>query len=291
MAILHELLPLSVFFHFGFSLKGSTSEENNDYFSKEAVVDYHKNAKCQLQSARKALTNFNLTDCEHILDIGCGEGRVTALIASQLVNGFIHGVDLSANMIDFAKQKYDSEHYHNLSFSVQDARHLDNFKDYDLITAFTSLHWISEQEVVLDSIYGSLSFGGRILFAIPCEMPFRVTYWKRQVINSDKWKPYFTNMPEKKFRYYTCEEYEMLLANAGFIHINIKKQQHSYLFRSFSDLCLWLTPLLPMQKRLPVEKRETFISDIANEVLKDFPPHLDGTITVKIEDLVIEASK
>lgn len=276
-------------FHLISSLGGV--EGGSDYFSEEAVLDYHNHAHCQLQAASEVLKTYRFFGDESVLDIGCGEGTVTAVVAAQVPYGFVHGIDFSKNMINFAKKNYTTENYPNLSFSAMDARHLDFHECFDLVTSFTALHWISELELVLDSIFESLKYGSRILFVIPCETPFRVTYWKKQVVTSDRWKSYFENMPTHKFCYYTPDEYHSLMQSAGFIDINIRKQQRKYVFSSIEDLCLWLSPLLPMQKRLPLELRQTFILEIAHVILKDFPANPDGTITVLAEDLVVEAKK
>lgn len=266
-------------------------EAGSDYFSEQAVLDYHKNAHCQFQAAYEVLKTYSFFGYENVLDVGCGEGTVTAMVGAQLPNGLVHGIDLSENMIQFAKKNYTPDIYPNLTFSVQDARHLTFNECFDLVTSFTALHWIPEQELVLRSVYESLNYGGRLLFVIPCESPFRVTYWKKQVVTSDQWKIYFENMPTHTFRYYTPDEYQNFMQFVGYKDIMIRKQQRKYLFSSIEDLCLWLSPLLSMQKRLPAELRPKFILEVANVVLKDFPLSPDGTITVLAEDLIIEAKK
>jgi trans-aconitate 2-methyltransferase len=41
--------------------------------------DYHKNSTNQQRWAQELIANLKLTKNERILDIGCGDGKITAL--------------------------------------------------------------------------------------------------------------------------------------------------------------------------------------------------------------------
>lgn len=57
-----------------------------------------------------------LFDCNTILDIGCGTGEFSRLLAKRADK--VIAIDLSPNMIEFAKQH--SKHYTNIDFQVAD---------------------------------------------------------------------------------------------------------------------------------------------------------------------------
>lgn len=46
---------------------------------------------------------LGLTGEESVLDIGCGDGKVTALLSSRLRNGKVKGIDSSPDMITLAQ--------------------------------------------------------------------------------------------------------------------------------------------------------------------------------------------
>lgn len=58
----------------------------------------------------------NLKGNEHILDVGCGDGKITADISKFVPNGFVLGIDLAKPMIEWAKKQYHPMEYSNLSF-------------------------------------------------------------------------------------------------------------------------------------------------------------------------------
>jgi arsenite methyltransferase len=57
----------------------------------------------ELNSFVKETLAINKTD--HILEIGCGTGSLLKLIANELENGIVEGIDFSKTMISIAKKK------------------------------------------------------------------------------------------------------------------------------------------------------------------------------------------
>ena len=90
--------------------------------------DYELHSGEQQRWARELIKKLELTGTEELLDIGCGDGKVTAAIADCLGQGRIVGIDSSEQMIDLARRRYG--HYANerLTFKHQDVRALDTEK-------------------------------------------------------------------------------------------------------------------------------------------------------------------
>ena len=56
--------------------------------------------------AQEVLALLDLNGSERILDVGCGEGKITAEIASRVPRGSVVGVDPSHDMIGFATKHF-----------------------------------------------------------------------------------------------------------------------------------------------------------------------------------------
>ena len=56
--------------------------------------------------ARELIARLHLRGDEHILDVGCGDGKVTAEIARAVPRGSVTGIDASAEMIAFAQKTF-----------------------------------------------------------------------------------------------------------------------------------------------------------------------------------------
>ena len=84
-------------------------------------VDYQKSSSAQYNWAMALIAGLKLDGDERILDIGCGNGKVTAHLAALVPRGSVVGMDLSPEMIGFARETHPAKDYPNLFFQVGDA--------------------------------------------------------------------------------------------------------------------------------------------------------------------------
>src|ERR1035438_5933679 len=86
------------------------------------AADYAANSAAQHGWARELIARLALRGDEQVLDVGCGDGKVTAEIARVLKSGGITGIDSSRQMIEFARKTFPQAKHPNLNFQVMDAR-------------------------------------------------------------------------------------------------------------------------------------------------------------------------
>jgi trans-aconitate methyltransferase len=88
------------------------------------AADYAANSAVQQTWARELIAQLNLRGDEHVLDVGCGDGKVTAEIARAVPRGSVVGVDASPQMIEFARKAFPPGQHPNLEFQAMDAREI-----------------------------------------------------------------------------------------------------------------------------------------------------------------------
>ena len=110
------------------------------------AAEYSRRSSLQEAMAQEVLALLDLTGSERILDVGCGEGKITAEIASRAPRASVVGVDPSGDMISFAQSHFGPATRPNLRFQVADARRLPFQDEFDLVVSFNALHWIPEQD-------------------------------------------------------------------------------------------------------------------------------------------------
>jgi trans-aconitate 2-methyltransferase len=125
------------------------------------AAEYSRRSSLQEAMAQEVLALLDLKGAERILDVGCGDGKITAEIASRAPRGSVVGVDPSRDMISFAQGHFGPATRPNLRFEVADARCLPFKDEFELVVSFNSLHWVPEQDVALGSIHSALISGGR----------------------------------------------------------------------------------------------------------------------------------
>ena len=116
------------------------------------AADYAQSSPAQKQWARELIQKINLSGSERVLDIGCGDGTVTAAIAECVPDGSVLGIDHSPDMIRFASGQFPSDAYPNLSFVEGDAQTLGFLEEFDIIFSNAALHWVYDHGPVLSGI-------------------------------------------------------------------------------------------------------------------------------------------
>lgn len=91
---------------------------------------------------------------QRILDLGCGDGVLTDLLAQR--GAFVLGVDSSAEMISDAVGR-------GLDASVMDATALSFDSEFDAVFTNAVLHWIQDHDAVLSGVHRALKLGGRFI--------------------------------------------------------------------------------------------------------------------------------
>ncbi|MES2219463.1 MAG: methyltransferase domain-containing protein [Acidobacteriota bacterium] len=91
---------------------------------------------------------------EEILDLGCGDGVLTAQIAERGAN--VLGVDASPEMVEAARTR-------GLSAQVVDATQLEFRRRFDAVFSNAALHWIHDQPALLRGVAQALKPGGRFV--------------------------------------------------------------------------------------------------------------------------------
>jgi trans-aconitate methyltransferase len=254
--------------------------------------DYEKNSHAQQKWARELIAHLNLTGTEHILDLGCGDGKVTVEIASLVSNGSIIGIDNSKPMIELAQEKYSQKQHPNLSFQVMDANHLTFENRFDLIFSNAALHWVKNHQPVIAGLYKSLKAGGKILLRMGGKGDAQgILAVMDDLKTADKWAQYFTEF-EFPFTFLGIEDYHNLLQEAGFAIKRVELIPKDMTHDGKTGLAGWIrTTWLPYTQRIPTEQKEAFIEEVVTNYLNKVPLDAKGKAHVAMVMIEVEAQK
>ena len=241
---------------------------------------------------RELLVKLHLRGDERVLDIGCGDGRLTAEIARRLPAGFALGIDNSENMITFARERYKADAYLNLRFQTEDARALPFRDEFDIVFSNAVLHWVREHLPVLAGIKRSLRRGGRTLLQMGGRgNAAEVLDVLDEMLKSKKWSGYFTDF-SFSYGFYDVEEYEAWLSEAGLRPLRVELISKDMKHDGAVGLAKWIgSTWLPYVERVPEERREEFVTDFIARYLEKHPADDHGWVHVKMVRLEVEAIK
>ena len=238
-------------------------------------MNEHWNPKVYSKTEEKRIKNvfdflgkysYALKGYEHVLDIGCGNGVVTAEIAKLLSGGYVLGIDVSEEMLSFAREHFSSS---NVSFKQMGAPELNFESEFDLVVSFACLHWVKDQSTVLMGIKKALKPGGRVAILL---YPKHDLLWKaiEKLIASEKWKHYFTNFIDTYY-HYDVDNYTRLAQEAGLKIQSIKESVNVYRDKQeFKNITKGWLPHLAL---IPADLQNDFIDEILEGMEHLFSHH------------------
>ncbi len=255
-------------------------------------ADYERSSSAQFAWAMALLAGLDLTGQERVLDLGCGDGRITAHLASLVPKGWVVGIDLSPEMVRYAKEKYPPEEHRNLSFSVGDASCLSFLEEFDLVVSFACLHWVKDHLAVLRGVRRSLRPGGRLLFQCGGRgNAARILQLTGDLIRSERWAGYFQDFVFP-YHFYGPEEYGRWLAKAGLRARRVELVPKDMVHQGQASLeGIIRNTWLPYTERLPEDLRPEFISELARRYIERFPPDGSGAVHVQMMRLEVVAER
>ena len=224
---------------------------------------YNHVSALQKWLADQSLAGLDLAGSERVLDLGCGDGKITAEIAARVPRGAVVGVDASRDMIAFASCHFGPTVRPNLRFEVADARLLPFKNEFNRIVSFNALHWIPEQDKALRSIRSAMTPDGQALLRlVPKGERKSLENVIEETRQSARWIAYFREFHDP-YLHLTPEEYAAAAERNGLRVLGIHTEAKAWDFKSrraFFDFSS--VGFVEWTRRLPEAERPEFINDV-----------------------------
>jgi trans-aconitate methyltransferase len=249
--------------------------------------EYHRSSSAQTGWGREVHDRLGLRGDEQVIDLGCGDGRLTAELGARVPRGSVTGVDADADMIRFARQRHAGE---NVAFMLGDARHFALGRRVDLVVSTAALHWVAEQAAVLAACRAHLAPGGRIHFQMGgrgCTGPILAV--AEELASQARWAPYLQPF-SCPWHFQAPAEYRALLPGCGFRPVRTELLLRDMIHDSPDGLRAWMrTTWMPVLARVPEPLRPDLLEAIAGGYLARRPPDAHGRTHVDMVRFEVEA--
>ena len=254
-------------------------------------ADYARHSKGQERWAKELFRLLALQPQESVLDIGCGDGRISADIARMVPAGNVIAVDLSREMIDHARKHYPVAKFPNLKFQQVDASALAFVSEFDVVFSSAVLHWVKDQKSVLQGIARSLRTGGRCVLQMggkgngvditnAFHASFHDPHWCAQAP---------ADLP---FAFCGDDEYRGWLLEAGLVPDSVGLIQKDMVHASRETFIGWLrTTWWPYSAVVPESLRDEFLESVAERYIQDHPMDEGNRVHVRMVRLQVLAHK
>lgn len=254
--------------------------------------EYNQNSAQLEKWAKELVGKLRLIGTEKLLDIGSGDGKVTAAISRLLPGGSVIGIDSSVEMIEFAIGNYPPKECPNLEFRLMDMRDLHFEEEFDLVFSTATLHWVTDHVTVLKQINKSLKSGGRMFLQMGGARNQKDLIEVLEAVKEErKWVPYFDEF-SFQYGYYGINEYQKWLRETGFIEKRVEFLHKDNELNGKQGLCQWIRlAFSPYVQKLPQKLQPYFIEEIATRYLQINPISSEEICRIRMVRLEVEACK
>lgn len=247
---------------------------------------YHENSSVQQSAANGLIDRLKLQGTESVLDVGCGDGKLTASI-NKLTQGRVLGIDKSPEMIAFASKTFAQE---KLSFVEQDAACINYPQEFDVIFSSFALQWVPDQQAFFSRAHTSLKDNGRLALTIPLSISTPLEESIEDVIARPEWAPYFKDFV-KGWNFHPAERFEQLLGDNDFTTTHFAKVMQEKTFSSRQALENYIIQWFSYAKAVPTELKDAFFQQIMDGYFQREPMNADDTARFAFARVDILAEK
>ena len=208
-----------------------------------------------------------------IIDVGCGPGNSTNVLANRWPGSELTGVDSSEEMTAKASRDYPDRRWIHA-----DVRDLPSEPAYDLVYSNAALQWIPDHEMLIPHLYGMIRGSGALAVQIPLaeEMPVRQAI--RTVAAGARWRELMSGISG------------LVVGSAGFYYdllasvtrdLVIWQTAYIHEMESHASIVTMLesTALRPYLSRIDDQSdRDEFLREVTDEVKATYHAQKNGRV-------------
>lgn len=233
--------------------------------------NYAENSTVQTLWATDFINNrMHLQDVKHLLDLGCGDGRITAYLAKTLPNAQIVGLDPSEEMIAQANSLLYEERLPNLSF-IQGTTETYPFPTpFDAVVSFSCIHWVPDQPLLMATLASHIRKGGTLYFLCAPRVEHNLNSILNATTKLPQWKEHFVNYVDS-MHLRTRDQWEQLLKEVGFTPKRVELVATPIPFPSVEKFNNWVAAWAPPLRKLPEHLHGAFMKDMLDIFFREHP--------------------
>lgn len=262
---------------------------DDTYWDSKLVRAYVHHSDYQRRSAWAflAVNLQQLKGNERILDMGCGDGKITADVSKFVPQGTVLGIDPSKPMLTWACKQYCSLEYPNLTFQEGGFLEPNISHSFDIIISNCALQHCSNQSQAFENFAKLLKPKGKLWAWIPTMDNAAWKQARHTVQALPKWECYWHNILPRKFL--TVEECAELLKGVNLSPQRIEKIETRDPFIDREEFLNFL--LGTFTPAVPLKMAREFYEELIDEYLRLLPAAMNpnGVIEARFGRIEIEA--
>lgn len=246
---------------------------------------YLRFAAERTQPAIDLAARIQISAPARVIDLGCGPGNSTEVLARRWPSAELVGLDSSASMIDAATRNHP--HWHWL---VGDIGTWSTATPFDIVFSNAALQWVPDHRSCLPHLFQGVAPGGALAFQVPANLGAPAHRLMRELGASARWAASFRGV----VREWHVEEppfyYDVLAPLAQ--RVELWTTEYIHVLPDAKAIVEWYrgTGLRPWLDPLPDDvSRQRFLADYQEMIDVAYPRQPDGRVLFPFRRLFVIA--
>jgi trans-aconitate 2-methyltransferase len=259
----------------------NTTPSHGDWHAKQYVLFENERTR----PVRDLLAAVPLDGTRVAVDIGCGPGNSTEVLAERVPGASVSGIDSSADMIAAARQRLPQ-----LRFEIGDVSSWDARGPYDVILANAVLQWVPDHERLFPALVAKLATGGSLAVQMPVNLDEPAHRLLREIALDGPWAPKLKGV-ERTMRHDASWYYALLKPLCA--RVDVWRTVYHHPLAGADAVVEWFkgSALRPFLAPLDDAGRSAFLQRYREEIAKAYPALDDGTVLLPFPRLFIVATR
>ncbi len=242
--------------------------------------------------ARDLLAALPALDVRLAIDIGCGPGNSTELLAARFPRAAVSGFDSSADMIEAARKRLPA-----LRFKLAEVAQWAHAgaapaqESFDVILANAVLQWVPHHAQLLPVLIARLARGGALAVQMPDNLSEPAHRLMRELASAAPWSGKLAAAAAARALVESADWYYRLL-RASCAKVEVWRTTYYHPLAGGEDAVVdWFkgSGLRPFLEPLDDDERAAYLARYAAAVKRAYPPLPDGTVLLPFPRLFIVA--
>lgn len=235
---------------------------------------------------RDLVTALPQRDVRVAVDLGCGPGNSTEILATRFADALVTGLDSSSDMIAAARQRLPG-----IGFEVADIQTWNPPGEFDVILANASLQWLPDHATLYPRLVGKLAHGGSLAVQTPDNLEEPAHRLAREVATDGPWASRLAqgqHFPRHSAGWY----YELLAPHCSQVDVWRTTYYHP-LTGGAAAVVEWFkaSALRPYLQALEEAEQAVFLERYRTAIATAYPALPNGTVLLPFPRLFIVATR
>jgi trans-aconitate 2-methyltransferase len=219
------------------------------------------------------ISRIDAVEPRRVVDLGCGPGNLTAILAKRWPDAEVEGLDSSREMIE----KANAQNVPGLRFEVADLRAWRPTAPVDVLVSNATLQWVPGHLELLRSLVAQVARGGWFAFQVPGNFAEPSHVLLHQLGADSRFAPHLQGVARPDA--HDPEVYLEALLDLG-LTVDAWETTYLHLLHGEDPVFTWIsgTGARPTLQALPDGLRDEFVAEYKRLLRAAYPSGPHGTV-------------